>query len=166
MRNKTRHILFVATLLLSSATAYAGPFNRGSLGLGIVIGQGQAFNDTYDIYGVGLGYYLVDGLELGLDYEVWSGGSPGIRQYSPKLNYVFSPNSEVSLFVGGFYRLTKIDGLADDKAIGGRLGLYMQSSKKMFIGFDVAYIEYQDCVETPTNTCSDTYPEFTVGFSL
>ena len=104
------------SVVLLSSSVKAGPFNEGSVGLGIVLGQGTAFNDTYDIYGIGVGYYVLDGLELGFDYEVWSGGTPGIRQYSPKLNYVFSPNSNASLYLGGFYRLTKIDGLPDDEA--------------------------------------------------
>lgn len=160
--------LFISLLVVAvlSSNVKAGPFNEGSVGLGIVLGQGTAFNDTYDIYGIGIGYYVVDGLELGLDYEVWSGGSPAIRQYSPKLNYVFSPNSDASLYLGGFYRLTEIDGLPDDEAIGARLGLYLRSGKRAFLGFGVAMIEYQDCVETPTNTCTDTYPEITVGFTL
>lgn len=144
----------------------ADPFNKGSIGLEIMLGQGTAFNNTYDIFGIGASYYVIDGLELGLGYEVWRGGSPEITQYSPKVNYVLSLNEYYSLYLGGFYRLRVIDGLPNDKAIGGRLGLYVRSGSNLFFGFGVARIQYQNCVETAINNCSDTYPEFTVGVSL
>jgi hypothetical protein len=35
---------------------------------------------------VGLGYFIANGLDLGLDYENWSGLNPGITKVTPRLD--------------------------------------------------------------------------------
>src|SRR5262245_44973147 len=49
----------------------AGPFSKGSVRLTLLVGTGSSVNDTYLILGGGLGYFLVNGLEVGFDYEAW-----------------------------------------------------------------------------------------------
>jgi len=157
-------LTFVLLCGLSPLKLSADQFDAGSLSLSVVLGEGRAFNDTYRIFGVGAGYYVADGLELGLDYEVWSGGSPRIEQISPKVNYVFARYGSVSPYVGGFYRRTRIDGFEDRDAWGGRAGIYARSGRNLVLGFGMAYVRYQDCDNSVFANCSDSYAELKAGF--
>jgi hypothetical protein len=161
-----KHLLVCAMLcgLLLPLNVSADPFDAGSFSLSVVLGEGRAFNDTYRIFGVGAGYYVADGLELGLDYEVWSGGTPRIEQISPKLNYVIARHSSVSPYVGGFHRRTRIDGLEDRDAWGGRAGVYARAGRNLVLGFGMAYVRYQDCDKSIFVNCSDSYAELKAGF--
>jgi len=155
--------LFFCLLLFRSAWVFATPFDRGSVNVSVLIGSGRAYNDNYTVLGAGIGYYVTDGLQLGLDYEYWSGGDPKIQQISPRINYVFARKNPVSPYAGVFYRRTKIDTLPDSDAYGARAGAYFRSGHNLFMGLGVAYIEYKDCEESVYSSCSDTYPEFTIG---
>ena len=161
LRKFTR--LLLVTLLCAPLSAIAEPFDKNSLSFSFLIGSGRAYSDNYTVLGVGVGYYLLDGLQLGLDYEYWAGGEPTIQQISPRINYVFARQSTFSPYVGGFYRKTKIDTLPDTDAWGGRAGTYMRSGESLILGFGVAYIEYNDCQDSIYDSCSDIYPEFSLG---
>jgi hypothetical protein len=157
-------ILFFSLPLFSSAWVQATPFDQGVVNVSVLVGSGRAYNDNYTVLGAGIGYYVTNGLLLGLDYEYWSGGDPTIQQLSPRINYVFARNKSFSPYAGVFYRRTKIDTLPDSDAYGARAGAYARSGRNFIMGFGVAYIEYKDCEESIFQTCSDTYPEFTLGF--
>lgn len=155
--------LFFCLLLFQPAWVLATPFDRGVVNVSVLIGSGRAYNDNYTVLGAGVGYYITDGLQLGLDYEYWSGGDPKIQQISPRINYVFARKESFSPYAGVFYRRTKIDTLPDTDAYGARAGAYLRSGRNIFMGLGVAYIEYKDCQESIFSSCSDTYPEFTIG---
>src|SRR3954471_9571292 len=86
----------------------AGPFARGSIRLSVLIGTGWTTTDEYLILGAGVGYYIADGLELGVDYEAWLFGSPVMQRLSPGVRYVFHMVPVLKPYVGGFYRHTFI----------------------------------------------------------
>ena len=65
-------------------------FSANSTAVGVVLGSGSAFNDDYLILGVGVGYYVVDGLELGIDLHHCFSGDPSITKLSPQIRYVFT----------------------------------------------------------------------------
>src|SRR5262245_6040755 len=92
----------------------AGPFSRGSIRLTALIGTGSTVSDTYLILGAGAGYFLVDGLELGLDYEAWILASPVFHRVSPETKYVFHMVPVIKPYVGVFYRHTFVTGGRDD----------------------------------------------------
>ena len=58
------------------ALTSAGPFSRGGVRLSLLVGWGSTVADDYLILGGGLGYFILDGLEVGLDYEAWFLGRP------------------------------------------------------------------------------------------
>ena len=129
-------------------------------------GSGRFFNEDYLIIGGGIGYYLVDGVELGLDVDVWTGGDPSIYEVTPSLTYVYDNPSHVKPYLGAFYNRTYIDGLEDSDALGYRAGMYMPSGNRLLVGIGIVYTELQDCTASIFTDCSDTYTELSVIFSL
>jgi hypothetical protein len=164
-------MLVLLTLLLLSTALPAGaadrdPFSSGSGRASVLIGNGYAFNESYLIVGVGVGYYFAKGLEVGLDAEFWSGSDPGITKISPSVRYVVPTGSALRPYVGAFYRRTLIDNYDDLNSTGGRAGLYLVSGQGSYFGAGVVYENYLSCNQSVYLSCSDTYPEiiFAIAF--
>ncbi len=157
---------FFAVLFMSMTTSgslLANPFDQGTISFSASIGSGRAYDNDYTVFGVGIGYYLLDGLHLGADYEYWSGGNPTIEQFSPRIGYVFARQQQFSPYVGAFYRKTRVENLPDRDARGARAGTHMKSGDNFTFGFGVVYVEYANCTESIYTTCSETYPELSFG---
>lgn len=139
-------------------------FSKGSTSLGVVVGTGTSFSDDYLILGVGVGYYVLPGLELGLDVQHWFLGDPAITKVSPQVRYVFTQPKVIKPYVGAFYRRTFISDLDDADSYGYRAGAYFTANKGIYIGGGIVYEQYTDCDRFAD--CSSTYPEllFTVSF--
>src|SRR5512143_1280664 len=105
------------------APAKRDAFSSGTTRLSVVVGNGYAFDNSYVLIGVGAAYFIANGLDLGLDFEYWTGSDPGITKVSPRLDYVFNTRSVLRPYAGVFYRRTMIEGLNDLNSIGGRAGL-------------------------------------------
>lgn len=160
----------LALLLLCTAlpavAADRDPFSSGSGRASVLIGNGYAFNESYLVVGIGVGYYFAKGLEVGLDAEFWSGSDPGITKISPSVRYVVPTGSALRPYVGAFYRRTLIDNYDDLNSTGGRAGLYLVSGKGSYFGAGVVYEKYLSCDQAVYSSCSDTYPEiiFAIAF--
>lgn len=166
-------IFFGMTNIATAASVGTGgigtAFSKNSTSLGVVLGSGSAFNDNYYILGVGVGYYVTRGLELGIDVQRWFSGDPSITKVSPKITYVFTQAKVVKPYVGAFYRRTyfgdfKGKSIGDQDSFGYRAGAYFTSNNRVYIGGGIVYEGYKDC--DPAYDCSTTYPEilFTVAF--
>jgi hypothetical protein len=103
---------------------------------------------------------------LGLDFEWWTGSSPGITKISPRLDYVLNTGGALRPYAGVFYRRTMIEGLDDLDSIGGRAGLYFTSGKGVYFGAGLVYENYLSCDTATYSSCSDTYPEIVVAVSF
>ena len=158
--------LLIATLLASVHDIQADPFKEGSLRVSIVVGSGQTLGNDYTIIGLGAGYYVKDGLELGVDGEAWLGGDPDIYKLSPHANYILPTQSRLRPYVGAFYNHLFIDHYDDLDTIGGRGGVYFMQDEQWFIGIGAVYESYLDCDEKTYNSCEDIYPEITFSFSF
>jgi hypothetical protein len=154
--------LAILTLSLSSMKMNASAFSEGSVSFDIVAGAGQAFNKNYTVLGVGIGYYVAQGLEVGIDIEHWFSSEPSITKVSPQIKFVFSELGDIKPYAGGFYRETFIDNQSEEGSFGFRGGAFFSSSNGMNIGAGIVYEEYLDCDKVVE--CSTTYPE--VRFSL
>jgi hypothetical protein len=165
---KVRHIYTLLAFIIgiSPTPVFADPFQQGSQSVSIIAGAGSAYNDDYLILGLGYGYYLVDGLELGIDAQFWLTGDPSITKVSPQIRYVFTQPQTVKPYVGAFYRRIFTDGLDDLDSIGFRAGVNFIGQGNFIFGAGLVYEEYQDCNETIYNSCSDTYPEILFSFSF
>ena len=156
-----------------AATAGSGglgaAFSKNSTSVGVVVGSGSAFNDDYIVLGISAGYYVTEGLELGIDLQRWFSGEPTITKVSPQIRYVFTQPKVIKPYVGAFYRRTyygDFNGLEldDQDSFGYRAGAYFSTNNRVYIGAGVVYEEFTDC--SRLTDCSTTSPEilFTVSF--
>jgi hypothetical protein len=144
-------------------------FAKDVTSVSAVVGAGTAFNDEYLILGVGAGYYVANGLELGIDAQYWLSGDPSITKITPKITYVFTQPKTIRPYVGAFYRRTfygdyKGRSIDDKNSYGYRAGAYFSASNNVYIGGGIVYEKYTDC--NALSDCSTTYPEmiFAVSF--
>ena len=166
MNNSRIKSIIAVILLLAMTRATAGPFSQGSQAVSVILGSGSAFNDDYLILGLGYGYYVINGLELGIDAQFWMSGDPSITKLSPKITYVFTQPERIKPYLGAFYRRTFVDDLDDFDSFGYRAGLNFMGSGNFFFGLGVVYEEYRSCNENIFSNCSDTYPEILFSFSM
>jgi len=150
----------------AAAQQVAGTFSQGRMHLVVTGGPGYAFDETYFVLGLGVSYYLVDGLSAGLSIESWLGSDPSLNKLTPSLQYVFYQFQLAKPYVGGFYRRTNIENLPDLDSVGGRAGVYFEAGRNLYIGIGVVYESYLDCKSSVYRKCDSTYGEvsFTVAF--
>jgi len=163
-------IVLALVLFFITPNAYAGAgayssFTKGNTRASVAIGSGQYFNDDYLIIGAGIGYYIANGLEIGLDLDFWTGGDPSIYEVTPTVTYVFRNVPRVQPYAGLFYSRTYIENRDDSNSAGARAGLYFPAGERTSVGFGVVYSELQDCNDVFFD-CSDTYTEFSLMFHL
>lgn len=129
----------------------------------LFIGGATAFGEHYRIIGAGLGYYVIDDLELGLDAETWQGNDPRITRYSPQIMYVAPLGERARPYAGVFYRRTLIDQYKDLSDAGGRAGMLFLSGKGAYFGVGAVYERHLGCDRTVFESCSDSYLEVLVA---
>ena len=164
-----KRLTIVLTFICSMSvllTSHASFFLQGSKSISVFLGSGSAFNDNYTIVGVGAGYHVLDGLEIGLDAQTWLGGEPSINKISPRMQYVFTQSQKLKPYIGLFYQRTFTDGFEDSNSMGGRLGLYFTNPRGHYFGVGVVQENYLDCDESVFVSCSNTYPEITFSIAL
>lgn len=142
------------------------PFDQGRFGLSFGAGSQNTLGEKY--YGVagGMGYYVLDGVELGLGTAHQWGDGPSITRLTPSLRYVAQPlvrYSPVVPYVGVFgSRYFVYEGNADVNTLGGRAGLiYVGGSVLLGLGVAVERI-----VSECTEDCTSVYPDFTLSLAL
>ncbi len=143
-----------------------GPFAAGSPRLSLTAGTAWSAHDTYIILGVGVGYFFINGLEVGLDYEAWVAASPALQRLSPELRYVFYFVPTVKPYVGAFYRHTFVgSGFPDFDQLGVRGGIYIAPPHNHFYGGGgLVYEHVLDCGPLVIANCDSVYPELFLGF--
>ncbi len=168
---------WVVVVLLASATSARAqvveppprpptPFDRGKLGLSGGGGTQTNLGYRYFVVGIGVGYFVLDGLEVGLGALHQFGDGPSISQVSPSLRYVAQPlvgRSPLIPYTGVFYRHWFIGSeLADVDTVGARAGL-LYVSGQLVLGLGVVV---ERTVSTCDADCVQVYPDFTISLSL
>jgi hypothetical protein len=143
----------------------SAPFQQGRGRVSFQLGSSFASGNDYLILGAGAGYYVLNDLELGLDYELWLLGDPTLQRLSPGLRYVFDLPS-VKPYIGVFYRHTFVANFSDIDQLGARAGIYLVSSPNFFAGLGLVYERVLSCKSDTIVECDAVYPEISVGFSF
>lgn len=172
MRNTTFNKLIqkffagpLAILLLAPGLAQAqSNFESGTVRFSGSVSASTSFGDDYYQLGIGAGYYVADGLELGLDARSWFGGEQDIHEVEPSITYVLSNAGSFKPYGGLLYRRTFIEGQDDLSAYGGRGGIFLQQSQNLMLRAGVVGIRRQDCDSDIYTDCSEFYPEVAAGF--
>jgi hypothetical protein len=160
------HIVILIIFSIAISETCAEPFGKGSSRVSVVVGSGYTLNENYVILGLGAGYFLLNGLELGLDGQAWVGGDPDIYKLKPQATYIIPTQSRIRPYAGVFYSHIFIDGYDDQDTAGARGGIYFTSNEKWFMGIGAVYESYLDCDEDIYSSCDDVYPEITFSFSF
>lgn len=162
---------WVAALVLgASAPAYAEepptPFDQGHVGVHLAVTEQTAFNTSRIGLGAGVGYFVLDGLELGVFGLHMFGSGPSLDEVTPSIRYTAQPlvgRWPVVPYVGAFYNHWFVgDGLADLDAVGARAGV-VHLRGRLIVGLGVAY---EHTVSTCTSSCDTVYPDVTFGFTF
>lgn len=161
--------IIIALLLALSSMAHAGPeedaypFSQGAARLTLLFGRGEAFGNTYSIYGLGAGYFVRDGIEAGLSVEQWTGADPGITRVSPEARFVFYRPQVFKPYLGAFFRRAFVDRGREINEVGARAGVNVMVGQRAYVAAGAVYRKTLHCLNARTSTCTDTYPEFLVA---
>ena len=145
-----------------------GPFKKGKIRVGLYGGAGSTLSQTYFIIGAGVGYYVLNGLEAGVDVEGWVLQDPTFWKVTPQVRYVLWQISPIRPYVGAFWRKTFVGGdnylnIADYDSYGGRLGIaYRKGGNYLAVG--AVYEKFKD---SPFSGDNDVwYPEIAFWLSF
>jgi hypothetical protein len=143
------------------------PFAQGALRLTLAMGLKSTLTDNYVLVGAGVGYYVVDGLELGVDYQAWVAGDPTLHQLGPEVRYVLQFVQTLKPYFGVFYRHTFVKGYVDLDGVGVRAGLYYApETARAYFGGGFVYEHLVDCALDKLVHCDEAYPEASFGVSF
>jgi hypothetical protein len=169
MKKKLIAIALAAGALVAAsahAQTAAGAFGKGRTHFVLTAGTGYAFDESYFVLGIGASYYVVDGLNVGLHFESWSSGDPGMTKITASTNYVFHQAQQIKPYVGAFFRRTRIERLDDLDSVGARAGVYLQAGRNAYFGLGGVYESYLDCNKSVYRECDSTYAELSVTFAF
>lgn len=151
-----------------SAPDVAPLFQRGRIELLAGGGYGLDNDRSYLILALGGGYYVRDGLSLGVVGESWLGSRPQIYNLSPYARFVFLDSTwRYKPYAGVFYRRTSYASLSGPiDSAGLRGGLVFPLSGRAYLTGGLAFEHrFQDA----TNVTLDRdllYPELGLQFTF
>ena len=146
----------------SANPAYLQGMRRSALSLGADAGA-QGLSAI--VIGFGMGVFLVDGLEVGLDVDqqiALAGTSFAFTRLSPQIRYIVPYFGTFAPYLGGFYRryASWLDGTVKGKdSFGGRVGAIFQGDKGA-VGVGITYEWFvRGCDSSSPEECPPFAPE-------
>ncbi len=160
-------LLFIVFVVAAPVQAQVGASwaAAGRTRLSLTAGYVSSHEKDYAVIGAGAGYYLLNGLEAGLDGEAWMGSKPHIYSVSPGLRYTFTQMESMKPYVGGFYKRTFYDTLSDLSSAGGRAGVSSTLGEHTYLNAGLVYEKFFNCSETIYTDCDQLYPELGISFT-
>jgi hypothetical protein len=152
--------------LLGDPTPRQTPFDRGHFTLMAGGGAENAFGVRYFGIGLGVGYFVVDGLEVGLFGAHEFGDGPSLNEVSPSLRYVAQPlvgRSPVIPYAGVFYNHWFVGDPGSDADTAGTRAGVVYLSGRVIAGIGIAY---EHVLSTCVQSCDQVYPDVTLGFTM
>ena len=151
----------LSTCMLMGLTGYvqAHPFERGQVRIAAGGGGGVGGWSA----GLSGGYFILDGLELGVGTTYISTNDLKLLQGTGSTTYVFLPDASMNPYAGVFLRhWFVLEGNADPQSsMGIRGGLYHLSGNGLMLGFGVVQETILDCNDS--GECQSIYPEFSLS---
>lgn len=173
-----RHVTALAAaaaLSLSSGAALAGPsgqpgpFDKGRVRLALGGGSATSLgaNKSVIYVALGVGYFVADGFELGLEGEHYFGADPSQSALSPTVRYIFQLG-QVAPYVGAFYRQIFLgDPFEDLASVGARGGVLLLQRGLGYAGVGAVYEQFTSgCEENNLDSCDRVYPEISFGIAF
>lgn len=159
------HTLILRFLLVSLfglcpwGTGNAHPFEAGNVRLAAG-GGGGVGGWSVSLAG---GYFIRDGLELGLGTTYIRSDETAVQQVTASTTYVFLPESSLNPYTGAFFRHWFIlDGdLEPASSTGLRLGAYHTGGGGLILGGGIVYERIIGC--EADDDCASVYPEFSLA---
>ena len=142
-----------------------GPFGKGTRRASFTAGWGRSFGEDYLLLGLGVGYFIRNGVGLNVSLERWALNEPGVTKFTPELQIVVPRPRGPRPYMAGFWRRDFIEDHDDLSSIGGRLGIYNKIAGRSAGGIGAVYEKYLNCDEK-YDTCSQVYPEAVFGVSF
>lgn len=139
-------------------------FSAGRTRLSINGGYARTNEKDYFVASLGAGYYVAEGLEVGVDGDAWMGNSPRLYKVSPQAKYVMPDLGGFRPYAGGFYRRTFYETDVDYSSVGGRGGLIWSMGGNASASAGIVFERQLNCDKNLVDHCSLTYPE--AGFSI
>lgn len=150
----------------SAVQAGGNFFERGKTQLSLRGSSGRAFDQNYLVLGVGAGYFVARGLEVGLDLDAWLGDEPTLYEVTPSIRYVLDIGNAVYPYIGAFYTRTFYEDLEDLDAAGLRAGFFSSIGARTRLGVGLVYNQLLDCDDDIYDSCAVIYPEAVISFSF
>lgn len=150
-------IFFSLIAILTNAQAH--PFQEGQVRIAASGGGGVGGWSA----GLSGGYYVVEGLELGLGATYISADDVALLQTTGSTTYVFFPEQSLNPYTGAFLRRwIVLEGEVEPRTSAGfRGGVYHSSGGGLMLGLGLVYETILDCDDG--ETCASTYPEFSLS---
>ena len=154
-----------ATSAAPASSNEAGMFSKGRRRVSGTIGWGSSLGDDYLLLGLGVGYFVSNGLGVGVDFEGWFIGDPTMYKISPRADYVLWKAQRMKPYAGVFYRYSFIgEGIDDQSSMGGRVGVFYKGARGGMAGAGVVYERYLDLPDAIDNDV--LYPEVFIAISF
>lgn len=151
----------VLSLLAPPATAWAGPFSQGRTRLSLWGGGSFSPGGRSFAIGGGVGWFAMDGLELGAEGAVFPVEEPFVAVLGPQVRYVVEVSDRLAPYAGVFHRHWFIAADREDQdAIGARGGVLLATGA-VFLQLGLAY---ERLVRRCQVDCTRVVPE--IGLSL
>jgi hypothetical protein len=163
----TRVSIILAAAVFATGSCHASPnslFKENSHYLSFNLGSSDSLNKDYVGFGVGYRYFPMDGIDVGLDFDLLLGNNPIIYRVSPEVRYVFHKLKKFIPYVGGFYQYNYIVDLENRGGFGVRAGLYTPLWSNTYIGYGLSWGELGQCDKSVYGECSTSQLE--LAFSL
>lgn len=155
-----------AQTLQAAVGVETGVFSQGRVRMTMSASSARLGERDYVVVGAGFGYYIADGLQIGVDGEGWLGNAPSLYKVAPQVLYVFHRFTAVKPYCGAFFRRTFFEDIPDRESYGGRAGIVSSVSGNLYTTFGIVYEEYINYDELRYGRYANWYPEFGVTVSF
>lgn len=151
----------IILILALTALLQAGMLERGSGVLSVKGGFVAVDDKDYTIVGANIGWFILDGLKVGLAYERWFQADPNIDKLSVDANYYLPVSEGIRPYLGAFYAQNFASSEDIGTSYGFRGGVLFYTAQAS-IGLEWNHEVFDEC----GSDCERSYPMVVFGFSF